>query len=205
MDTVTSDSAGTLGFSVVYEGDQPSEDQLITALLRRLADVIEPRRWDTSDRIGEIREAAWSDVFDTEDDVELDPTPNPAYDRQALADGLRKLVADAILASMPPLHAHYGLEARDCDGRHSFGIDIAINPNESEFDFENRMFAMMRDIPDVGPIVVNITEDDKGRIMYSSTRQTEEGYSNSGLTICDQDDYELGATHRDHTAERAGY
>lgn len=211
-DTILIDEARTLAFEVRWLGDEetsPTEDQVIVGLLRRVADVVEPTPYN--DRVGEIAEATEADAFDRQTEIYDDtyqgegPTPQARFDRQALADALRRLVADAVVAALPPLHYHWHREARDCDGRLSDGRD-ALPPegfDGDEYDLQDLIWKWV----DRGEgATIEVGSDDRGRWMVHSSRSHEEGYEGQTFVICTEDDYEPDYSgYRDHTAESMGY
>jgi len=108
------------------------------------------------------------------------------------------------------LHAHFGSESRDCDGRYSDGRDIAAakftDELDDKHDFAEAMLVWLYRSPDVGPVSITIDTDERDRLVIALSMGTDEGFYSAGVTICEEDDFEESYSgYRDHTAESMGY
>jgi len=111
------------------------------------------------------------------------------------------------------LHAHFGSESRDCDGRYSNGVDIDASQFGDGFtdkdEFAEALLPWLYRSPDVGPVnitIEDIGDEDNDRLVIALSMQTDEGYYSAGVTICSEDDFEPRYSgYRDHTAESMNY
>lgn len=111
------------------------------------------------------------------------------------------------------LHAHFGSESRDCDGKSNDGKDIDASKFgdgfSDKYEFTQAMLKWLYRTPDSGPVHIIITDigdnyDD--RLVITMNMTTEEGFYSAGVTICQDDDFEESYSgYRDHTAESMGY
>lgn len=114
------------------------------------------------------------------------------------------------------LHIHYYGSFRDCDGPLEVWNDYVPDPQvpamqgvdpEDAMDIARKyVLPALFAVPDFDGVEVRITiATDGGRYILTSSRPTEEGYSNDYYEVCSCDDFEEGSRQRDHFAEAAGY
>lgn len=98
------------------------------------------------------------------------------------------------------LHVHVSIESADCDGRYSRSYVITPGTDDKdEWDFRASIIGNALSYASA-ETTAQFTDDG-----FTVDAPTDEGYSHSEFTWCDDDDANRVNTFRDHSAEAAGY
>lgn len=107
-------------------------------------------------------------------------------------------------------HIHYSSRSRDCDGPLDRYVDY--QPDREDIDWADNLDVVMNfvmplvfQVPDVGPVHIEIMVDDDGRYVVEGGQPTSEGFHAEAYVVCGLDDLEPGESQRDYFAEAAGY
>lgn len=105
------------------------------------------------------------------------------------------------------IHAHFSREARDCDGLYSQTYITKPGPDCDDLDFIDGVVSHVVNAYSLfttGTLRVKRIDDDTLDLEWYES--TEEGFIAIEARICRDDcDLDEPGTHRDHTAELAGY
>jgi hypothetical protein len=115
-------------------------------------------------------------------------------------------------------HVHLESTSRDCDGRYDQGSTwtpkdrkghpYPVGEYVAEWDVEAEVLRYIAQWPGSsyeGPGQITLAVNDEGLKVVSFYMDTEEGFTSTHATICDEDCEPVEARFRDHTAERMGY